>query len=262
MGDAFYIDDLVARGEKGQFGNKDPRRDRQSNWHDLRLGFLDPQLITGRRVLYVGHGDGRLPLQIAARFAPARMECIDADIDMVAAAVRNMDLLEKAFNVPRSHAQEMTGLACFRDEAFGFGLTAAETPDFPLRSRVVFRKNNVLALSPDFGFLKFDAIFCLRLTKYVHLNFGDEAIHILFHNLGQLLGPGGTLYFEAQSRAGYARSRGACAQFRAMLPELKLRPEEFLVLLKSVHGFALVDSFEYARNAKGRKGTVHLLRKI
>lgn len=258
MGEPFDMDEAVARGQRGQFGNTPPPKLRRSQWDDLRLSIFDHQAIAGKRGLYIGHGDGSVPIQISLQCHPTHLDCIDIDPKMTVSAVQNLLLVEAGMSAPEPRPL----LAYYRDEAFGFGLLQAERPSGALRKMLTFRKNNILSLTGDFAYAKFDFIFCLRLTKYIHLNFGDEAIHILFHNISQLLAPGGALFFEAQPLVSYQRSKNRFPAFKGSLAQIKVKPDDFLHLLKNVHGLTLVKSIDYPRQGQKRKSTVHVLNKL
>ena len=53
----------------------------------------------------------------------------------------------------------------------------------------------------------FDTVLCLSLTKWVHLNWGDEGIRKLFHRVYAHLHPGGYFILEAQAYESYAKKK-------------------------------------------------------
>lgn len=53
----------------------------------------------------------------------------------------------------------------------------------------------------------FDTILCLSLTKWVHLNWGDEGVKRLFHRAYSNLHPGGNFILEAQTFESYAKKK-------------------------------------------------------
>lgn len=56
---------------------------------------------------------------------------------------------------------------------------------------------------------RYDAILCLGLTKWVHLQAGDVGVVRLFHRVFQSLSPGGLFILEAQPWSRYNRSKRA-----------------------------------------------------
>ena len=49
----------------------------------------------------------------------------------------------------------------------------------------------------------YDTILCLSVTKWVHLNGGDAALHALLEHICELLAPGGRLILEPQPWSSY-----------------------------------------------------------
>lgn len=56
---------------------------------------------------------------------------------------------------------------------------------------------------------RYDAVLCLGLTKWVHLQAGDAGVVRLFHRVYQSLSPGGLFILEAQPWSRYNRSKRA-----------------------------------------------------
>lgn len=72
-----------------------------------------------------------------------------------------------------------------------------------------------------------DVVICLSVTKWVHLNSGDDALLSFFKRLWNLLLPGGLLILEYQAWASYVNNRKKSERIQAVFPLLKIRPENF-----------------------------------
>lgn len=97
---------------------------------------------------------------------------------------------------------------------------------------------------------QFDVIMCLSVTKWVHLNGGDEAVRRLFRKVAALLAPGGIFVLEAQPWSSYRK-------YRELFPEREIafHPGQFHAYLTGPElGFvdskahAMDDSAEFKRS--------------
>jgi len=83
----------------------------------------------------------------------------------------------------------------------------------------------------------FDVVLCMKLTKWVHLNWGDDGLKVLFHKCFRLLKPGGTLVLEAQDWSSYRDVKHWTPHMRENKNQISLRPQEFVAYLVGVVGF-------------------------
>ncbi len=86
---------------------------------------------------------------------------------------------------------------------------------------------------------KYDAVLCLSVVKWVHLNEGDEGLLAFFHRLFQLVRHGGVVVFEFQPWKSYVNNKGVTEHIKANFNSLRIRPEHFAEILVSQVGFAL-----------------------
>lgn len=77
------------------------------------------------------------------------------------------------------------------------------TPDsHPQGNYVLDRDELVEAQKPEY-----DVVLCLSLTKWVHLNWGDEGLKRMFRRIYRHLRPGGILVLEPQPWSSYGRRK-------------------------------------------------------
>lgn len=73
----------------------------------------------------------------------------------------------------------------------------------PQGNYVLGRDELVAAQRPEY-----DVVLCLSLTKWVHLNWGDEGLKRLFKRTFRHLRPGGVLVLEPQPWSSYGKRKG------------------------------------------------------
>lgn len=188
---------------------------------DVRLkafeGYRD--LFDAKAILDVGCNDGSVTIAIAKKFPIKSITGIDIDRNLVGAAQKRL-------------ARETLG--CDTDEP------AADQPD--TLSLVKFKQSNYVLNSDDLLELEepqFDAILCLSVTKWMHLNFGDSGLKRAFKRFYRQLNENGVLILEAQNWKSYKRRKSLTPQINAHFRDIRLRPDQFHeYLLSEAVGFS------------------------
>jgi hypothetical protein len=86
---------------------------------------------------------------------------------------------------------------------------------------------------------RYDTITCFSVTKWVHLNGGDEMLLALFHKLFALVKSGGLVIVEYQPWKSYENNKAINEDIRRVFKSILIRPSQFEdVLLRDV-GFQL-----------------------
>jgi SAM-dependent methyltransferase len=126
--------------------------------------------------------------------------------------------------------------------------------------RVSFRVENVI--EKDTFDATYDVILCLSVTKWIHLNWGDEAIRKLFRKVHRALTAGGLFILEAQPWESYRNKRKMTETTRRMYREIKLFPEQFPKVLTEEIGFVCVERIVPRHPSKGFTRPIEIYRKI
>lgn len=126
-------------------------------------------IVEGKRCLDLGCNSGLVTIDIAMHFRPSWIIGVDLDRDLILKARSSLE------NLPQ------------------------------VISDIRFSCDNIL----DYLHcpMNYDVVFCLSVTKWIHLNSGDEGIILLFAKIKQSLKAGGIFILEPQPYASYARRK-------------------------------------------------------
>ncbi|KAH8295361.1 hypothetical protein KR018_010396 [Drosophila ironensis] len=173
------------------------------DFHDIRLDVLgtQPDLFRDKQLLDIGCNSGHLSMQIASMFKVKSLVGLDIDAGLVKDAQNRVAYLKR---------------------------TAIAAQGFP--SNLQFVQGNYV---PEDDVLleierpQFDAILCLSVTKWIHLNFCDAGLKRAFRRMFLQLRPGGKLILEPQSFDGYKRRKKLTEQIRINYNSIQFRPQQF-----------------------------------
>ncbi|KAB1254109.1 7SK snRNA methylphosphate capping enzyme [Camelus dromedarius] len=93
---------------------------------------------------------------------------------------------------------------------------------------VLDRDELVEAQTPEY-----DVVLCLSLTKWVHLNSGDEGLKRMFRQIYRHLRPGGILVLELQPWSSYGKRNTLTETIYKNYYRIQLKPEQFISYLTS-----------------------------
>jgi 7SK snRNA methylphosphate capping enzyme len=113
--------------------------------------------------------------------------------------------------------------------------TESKGTTFP--NNVLFTCKNIMeyeAPSP-----KYDVVLCLSVTKWIHLNDGDEGLLRLFRTMYQLTNTGGRLILEYQPWSSYLNRRKTSERTEQVFDTLKVKPEDFERILVGDIGYRI-----------------------
>ncbi|KAG7446977.1 Bin3-domain-containing protein [Guyanagaster necrorhizus] len=218
--------------------------------NDPRLALLPVDSFVGKRVLDVGCNEGYVTCEIAQSWGAHKVIGVDIDKSLVRAAWRRRTVVWST----QSPSAPGTDTSVHPDHfPLSFEHTFGSLPIPPNRNRgkhvfphnVSFRASDWVNDQIPEDSEPYDIIIAFSISKWIHLNQGDEGLQRFFHRVYSLLRPGGTFVFEPQSWDTYKKAKRLDKNLMDRAATLKIRPEEFESLLSQL-GFGPVKHFGLA----------------
>ncbi|KAG2296876.1 hypothetical protein Bca4012_017382 [Brassica carinata] len=207
---------------------------------DPRLKVLKKEWFHGKDCLDIGCNSGVMTIHIAKKFGCSSILGVDIDSSLIEVArwrlrnfVRTHKPGEKKTGADGSKEQS----ASLSDGETKIG-SEEETKD--LFQVVSFQKENFVQ-TRNLDENRYDTILCLSVTKWVHLNWGDDGLITLFSKIWRLLNPGGIFVMEPQPWKSYEKNRRVSETTAMNYRNIVLRPEHFQNILLDKIGFRTVE---------------------
>ncbi|KAA1468789.1 Bin3-domain-containing protein [Dentipellis sp. KUC8613] len=232
---------------------------------DPRLSLLPRELLLGARVLDIGCNEGWVSCEIAQTWGARRVVGVDIDDALVRMAWKRRRMLwshqqpvdsepprDDEDDRPKkkrkrggkdTHAEPLPKVvkadyfpaSC--QHMFGpLPVPPAEViggvEEFP--HNISFRRADWTneTIPEDAG--SYDVVVAFSVSKWIHLNGGDEGLKRFFRRIYDVLSPGGTFVFEPQQWDSYTKARKLDSVLQENAKNLKLRPESFDELLQEI----------------------------
>ncbi|XP_034992111.2 7SK snRNA methylphosphate capping enzyme [Zootoca vivipara] len=255
---------------------------RNPNCEDLRLRVMKPEWFQGKEVLDVGCNVGHLTLSVAKKWGPARIVGVDIDGALIHSARQNIrHYLSEEMREEQQRGQDGGGssegasrakktfpaslmasrgpIAAPRVPQDGVDATVFPNNVFFVQGNYVLEQDELLeAQKPEY-----DVILCLSLTKWVHLNWGDEGLKRLFKRFYRHLHPGGILILEPQAWSSYGKRKNLTETMCRHYYRIQLKPDQFPSYLTSPEvGFCSYELVATPRStSKGFQRPIYLFHK-
>ncbi|XP_076905426.1 putative RNA methyltransferase At5g51130 [Bidens hawaiensis] len=176
---------------------------------DPRIKVMRKEWFEGKNCLDIGCNSGLITIAIAKKFGCQKILGIDIDSARIEDARWNLRRIvrmsesKKRPKVDKSNDDETNNIITGLEDKTG--QISGDCSASYLFDRVSFCKENFIFGSS--GDKVYDTILCLSVTKWIHLNWGDEGLIILFSKVWQLLKPDGVFILEPQPWKSYISNR-------------------------------------------------------
>lgn len=211
---------------------------------DPRLKVMKKEWFEGKDCLDIGCNSGLVTIDIAAKFSCRSILGIDIDGARIEDAhwhLRNIMKIKNRGMATKKQTPidpEKVGQV---DEIRG---EQTEIPKEPkdLFDVVSFEKGNIVQGWRPPVDKKYHVILCLSVTKWIHLNWGDDGVITLFSKVWNLLHPGGVFIVEPQPWLSYSKNRLVSETATLNYQNIKIGPEDFQDILLDKIGFRTVEN--------------------
>ncbi|XP_006279785.2 probable RNA methyltransferase At5g51130 [Capsella rubella] len=215
---------------------------------DPRLKVLKKEWFQGKDCLDIGCNSGIMTIHIAKKFGCRSILGVDIDSSRIEDAHWHLRKFVRMQNSAKSSEKNSSSEG--KDGAHGSveqstslsnGETKADNPETKDLSQIVsFQKENFV-LTRNLDENRYDTILCLSVTKWVHLNWGDDGLITLFSKIWRLLQPGGIFVMEPQPWKSYENNRRVSETTAMNYRKIVLRPDSFQEILLDKIGFRTVE---------------------
>ncbi|KAF9030127.1 Bin3-domain-containing protein [Hymenopellis radicata] len=203
--------------------------------NDPRLALLPKDLFTGKRVLDVGCNEGHVTCEIAQRWGASKVVGVDIDDTLIRAAWRRRTTV---WSSQGPSAQQGYFPACFDHSLGPLPIPSSHvTGNHIFPNNITFRTADWVQHEIPEDVEQYDVIIAFSITKWIHLNQGDDGIRTFFKRVWSCLRPGGTFVLEPQAWETYKKAKRINQSFKDKAIELALRPEGFEAILTEM-GFS------------------------
>ncbi|KAF8363979.1 hypothetical protein PRIPAC_90902, partial [Pristionchus pacificus] len=204
---------------------------------DPRLGVLKREWFEKRSVLDIGCNAGFLTLSLAKEYGPRRILGIDIDEHLIGVARKNI----------RHYCDKNTELAGKFPASFSrqFGPISQTSLSFSTKfpDNIWFRTENFVLQNDELLETveeEYDVILALSITKWIHLNWGDDGMRRFFKRCFASLLPGGRFILEPQHFSTYRKRSVMSEELKANYRSIEFKPEDFEMYLIEECGFESV----------------------
>ncbi|XP_073275081.1 probable RNA methyltransferase At5g51130 [Primulina huaijiensis] len=205
---------------------------------DPRLQVMKGEWFEGKDCLDIGCNSGLITIAIAKAFGCRSILGVDIDGDRVRDAYWTLrKFVKTSTHNTSADAELVNGLKNHASES----LTEAALKKDLLKI-VSFQKGNFIQNWRPPASTYYSAVLCLSVTKWIHLNWGDDGLITLFRRVWTHLLPGGVFILEPQPWSSYYKNRLVSETAAANYKNIEIPPEDFQDILLDKIGFRRVEN--------------------
>jgi len=182
---------------------------------DPRISVMKNEWFENKRCLDIGCNTGVFTLDIAKHFNMASLLGIDLDKKLIQQAKLNLRFEQEELSSPSYNGsfKDLNSIVSFRGEDYCKSAINNET---------------------------YDVILCLSVAKWIHINYGDDGIKLLFEKVSKQLTHGGLFIFEPQQWSSYQKAKFP-KESKKIIQQLKILPSDFQALIEA-QGLELIST--------------------
>ncbi len=258
-----------------------------------RMSFFQSLWFESKVCLDIGCNDGLITAEIAQRYRPEFITGIDFDKFLIESAESRLkraryNLVKDKVNIPlpissinrftprsvkikRATNTIAPSNAVGADEKSVTTTTSSISIDSSLfisesscgriyPENIAFQKKDVFELTEGSGG-RYDVILCLSVTKWIHLNGGDDGLLAFFDKVLSLLKFSGIFILEYQPWKSYKKRKDLTPQMEENYQKINLLPNAFEQVLLVEYGFELLEKRYSEESASGFRRPILALRK-
>lgn len=213
---------------------------------DPRLDIFKREWFEGKDCLDIGCNQGLVTIGLALKFECRSILGVDIDSGLIETAnwnLRRISRLDKVATKNVNGPKPSDHLSQSSPEEVAPEMSNENISNHKhhdLFKIVSFQHENFVK-SMDRCSEQYDTIICLSVTKWIHLNWGDEGIITLFVKIWRLLRPGGIFIMEPQPWTSYKRNRLVSEVAKENFNVIQICPEKFREILLDKVGFRSVE---------------------
>ncbi|KAD4180203.1 hypothetical protein E3N88_28794 [Mikania micrantha] len=238
----------------GNYRNYYGYRIEQGLEEDPRIKVMRKEWFEGKDCLDIGCNSGLITIAIAKKFGCQKILGIDIDSARIQEAYWNLrkivtkSEIKKRSVADKSSDAETNNIIIDPIDQTGQIETTQNHSDSHLFDQVSFCKDNFVFSWSMPGDKMYDTILCLSVTKWIHLNWGDEGLVTLFSKVWRLLKPGGLFILEPQPWKSYVSNRQVSEVASTNYKNLNIFPQQFQEILLDKIGFRKIKNLSSSLN--------------